>query len=361
MAKRSTMSWYDLRVGVFVLVGIALIVFAIFYVTGAGLLGSKYHLITYVPEAEGLAIGAPVTLDGVGVGNVEKIDIAMTPPGQQPAENRAVEVEMTINRNFQMYIRADSTASLITQGFLGDREVTMHRGYTGRVLQNGEEVPNKEAKGLEQIEANAADLMQNFNSLAEKIGMIVDGVQKGQGTVGKLLVDQALYNHLDDTVAHVDQLVNSVRQGQGTIGKLVTDDSVYNRVNSITGRVDGVLEAVQDQKGTLGKVIYTPELHDSIKQFLDNTNGLISGVRSGQGTLGKLATDDSLFTAYRETGQNLNVLTTKLNSNQSSLGKLMTNPDLYDNLVGLTGDMRLLLGDFRKNPKKFLHVQFSIF
>jgi len=34
---------------------------------------------------------------------------------------------------------------------------------------------------------------------------------------------------------------------------------------------------------------------------------------------------------------------------------------LYDNLSGLTGDMRLLVGDFRKDPKKFLHVKFSIF
>jgi phospholipid/cholesterol/gamma-HCH transport system substrate-binding protein len=53
--------------------------------------------------------------------------------------------------------------------------------------------------------------------------------------------------------------------------------------------------------------------------------------------------------------------TTKLNSNTGTAGRLMTDPALYDNLTGATADLRLLLGDFRKDPKKFLHVKLSIF
>jgi len=50
-----------------------------------------------------------------------------------------------------------------------------------------------------------------------------------------------------------------------------------------------------------------------------------------------------------------------LNDNTTTAGKLFTDPKLYDNLAGLTGDMRLLIGDFRQNPKKFLHIKITLF
>jgi phospholipid/cholesterol/gamma-HCH transport system substrate-binding protein len=64
---------------------------------------------------------------------------------------------------------------------------------------------------------------------------------------------------------------------------------------------------------------------------------------------------------YRQVGENLSSATAKLNSNETTAGKFFTDPKLYDNISGLTGDMRLLIGDFRKDPKKFLHVKFAIF
>ena len=82
---------------------------------------------------------------------------------------------------------------------------------------------------------------------------------------------------------------------------------------------------------------------------------------TGKGTIGKLATDDSLFEKYREIGENLASATAKLNSNEGTTGKFFSDPQFYDNMTGLAGDMRLLVGDFRKNPKKFLRVKFSLF
>ena len=72
MAQRKQLTWTELRVGLFVLVGLFILAVAIFYITGAGMLGPKYRLYTYLPEVEGVAAGAPVRLDGVAIGNVEK-------------------------------------------------------------------------------------------------------------------------------------------------------------------------------------------------------------------------------------------------------------------------------------------------
>ena len=84
-------------------------------------------------------------------------------------------------------------------------------------------------------------------------------------------------------------------------------------------------------------------------------------MRAGKGTLGKLVTDDTLYNKMRDTSNNLATATAKLNETTTTAGKLFSDPKLYDNLTGMTGDMRLLIGDFRKNPKKFLHIKITLF
>ena len=84
-------------------------------------------------------------------------------------------------------------------------------------------------------------------------------------------------------------------------------------------------------------------------------------MRDGKGTLGKLVTDDAVFTNLRDASANVRDVTGKLNNGQGSMGKFFTDPQLYNNMTGLTGDMRLMIGDFRRDPKKFLHVKLSIF
>ena len=115
------------------------------------------------------------------------------------------------------------------------------------------------------------------------------------------------------------------------------------------------------QKGTLGKLIYDPSLYNEAKQAMANGNAVLGDVRAGKGTLGKLATDDSLFSELKKSSENISSATAKLNDNTTTAGKLFSDPRLYDNLSGLTGDMRLLIGEFRQNPKKFLHIKVSVF
>jgi hypothetical protein len=63
MAQRKQVTWTELRVGLFVLVGLSVLAAGIFYVTGAGTIGPKYRLITYLPDVSGLVHGAPVRME----------------------------------------------------------------------------------------------------------------------------------------------------------------------------------------------------------------------------------------------------------------------------------------------------------
>lgn len=361
MAQNKQLTWTELRVGLFVLAGVVLLVIVIFYVTGAGTLGPKYRLRAYLSDVSGLTVGAPVRVDGVDVGNVAKIEIAPLKSGQPEDKDKSIEIDMQVQKSYQDYIRTDSTAGLETEGLLGDQYVDIDRGFVGSVIPNDGVVPGRHEKALKEIVARSADLMDNLGKIADQANDVLADIRSGKGSLGKFLVDQDAYNHLDSSLANLDSVMADVQAGKGTLGQLVTNEELYNRVDSVSGHLDNVLDAVQNKQGTIGKLIYDPGFHDSAKKLIDNSDALIEGVREGKGTLGKLATDDSLFTQYRQVGENLSAATAKLNSNEDTIGKFFQDPKLYDNLSGLTGDMRLLVGDFRRDPKKFLHVKFSIF
>jgi len=361
MAQRKQLTWTELRVGLFVLVGLSVLASGIFYVTGAGTLGPKYRLVTYLPEVSGLANGAPVRLDGVEVGNVETIRLAPRVPGKISEKDRNVEVVMRVGRRYQDDILTDSAASLVTEGLLGNRYVEITRGITGVPLKDGQEVPGVEEKAMTEVVERSADLLGNLQALSEEVQELINGVKQGKGSLGKLLTDDQAYNHLNGILAKGDTMLANVQAGQGTVGKLMTSDEMYNKVDQGLDNVNVILTDVRSQKGTIGKLLYDPSLYDEAKQAITNSNAMIGDIRAGKGTLGKLATDDTLYTKLRETSENVANATAKLNDNTTTVGKLFSDPKLYDSVTGLTGDLRLLIGDFRQNPKKFLRIKLSIF
>jgi phospholipid/cholesterol/gamma-HCH transport system substrate-binding protein len=361
MAQRKQLTWAELRVGIFVLVGLFVLAAGIFYVTAPGVFGPKYRLKTFLPEVSGLTSGAPVRLDGVEVGNVEGIKFVPRVPGQPLDRDRNVEVDMRVDERYQKDILTDSTASLVTEGLLGNRYVNITRGFTGVPLKNGQEITGVEEKAIKEVVERSADLLGNMQALSQDARDLIAGVQHGRGSLGKLLTDDQAYNHLNSLLAKSDQMVSNIQAGQGSIGKLVASDEMYNKVDKALDNANGIISDVRAGKGTIGKLLYDPTLFDEAKQALQNSNAMISDVRAGKGTLGKLATDDALYNKLRDTSSNLASATAKLNENTTTAGKLFSDPQLYDNLTGLTGDMRLLIGDFRKNPKKFLHIKISLF
>jgi len=350
MAQRKQLTWTELRVGLFVLVGLFIIAVAIFYITGAGILGPKYRLYTYLPEVEGVTAGAPVRLDGVAIGNVEKVTLNPHPTDR----TQSIQLILRIDKKFMSDVRTDSTASLVTEGLLGDRYVTIKRGLTGNPMQPNSTVPGAPAVAMTEMVERGTDLLVTLNTVSGELQGIVDQVKGGQGTVGKLITDPALYNNVNATVSRLNSMVGSIQEGKGTLGKFVTSDELYTKVNA-------TVDKVKEQKGTAGRLIYDPAVYNSAKGFLDNGNAVLSDVRAGKGSLGKFATDEALYNNLRDASAQVRDASAKLNANQGTAGKLFTDPNLYDNLTGMTGDLRLLIGDFRKDPKKFLHVKLAVF
>jgi len=357
MAQRKQLTWAELRVGLFVLAGLFILMVAIFYVTGAGFLGPKYRLVTYLPEVEGMKAGAPVDLDGIEIGNVQSVVLTQHPVDR----SHNLTLVLRVERKYQDQIRTDSTASLITQGLLGDRYVTISRGLTGSVIPTNGIIPASQQADIKQVVQRGADVAENLNLLSNQLNDIVAKVRRGEGSIGKALIDPSLYNHLNSTATKIDAMATSIQQGEGSIGKLVATDDLYKKADSAVGKIDDAMTAVHDQTGTVGKLVYDPSAYNSIKGVAEKGDALLADLRAGKGTLGKLATDDTLYANVRDASANVRDATGKLNSNQGTVGKFFTDPAFYDNMTGLSGDLRLMINDFRQNPKKFLHIKLGIF
>ena len=199
MAQRKQLTWTELRVGLFVLAGIVLVVVGIFYVTGTGALGPKYRLVTYLPEVDGLAIGAPVT-DQWRRGRQRRLHRASLPsrPGQPPAAESQRRSRHEDQSQFP---------GLYSHGFLchpGHRRLPgKSRGHPsarlyGQVLRDGQEVPGKEEKAMKEVVERGADLMQNLSALV--LAGRNDGrrrFSKAKAPSGKLLTDETAYNRIN--------------------------------------------------------------------------------------------------------------------------------------------------------------------
>jgi phospholipid/cholesterol/gamma-HCH transport system substrate-binding protein len=361
MPQRKQLTWTELRVGLFVLVGLSVLAAGIFYVTGAGILGPKYRLKTYLPEVSGLANGAPVRVDGVEVGNVESIKLLPRTSVKTPEKNKSIEVVMRLDKRYKGDILTDSVASLVTEGLLGNRYVNITRGFTGTPLDDNGVIPGAEEKAMKEVVERSAEVLGNLSALSTDVRDLIGGVQEGRGSLGKLLTDDQAYNHLNAILAKGDAMMTGIREGQGTLGKLVSSDEMYTKVDKGLDNVNVMLADMRAGKGTLGKLIYDPTLYDQTKEAMTNGNAMLKDARAGKGSLGKFVTDDTLYNKLRDTSSSLASASSKLNDNTTTAGKLFTDPKLYDNLAGLTGDMRLLIGDFRQNPKKFLHIKITLF
>jgi phospholipid/cholesterol/gamma-HCH transport system substrate-binding protein len=358
MPQRKQISWAQLRVGVMVLVSLAVFGVGIFFISGqVGIFTRKYTLKTYFSGASGLRAGSQVRVAGVPVGVVNSIRIS-----DFVEPDRAVEVTMRIPVSYQKEIRADSVARLATAGLLGDAFVDISRGQPDQpVVASGGVVKSVEEADIKRIVQNTNDVISNLRVLSDKLNDITGQIQEGKGTLGKIIYDQALYNRLNSMADGVQRMVARLDRGEGTIGKLLVDETLYNRTVASIDRLNKVLDDVQTGKGSVAKFLNDPSVYNDVQQLVARANTMVDNVNKGQGTLGKLATDPQLYNRVNETFDRLNILTTRIEQGQGTLGKLSTDPTLFNNLSESSQSLREFLTEFRKNPKKYLTVRVRLF
>jgi phospholipid/cholesterol/gamma-HCH transport system substrate-binding protein len=358
MPQHERVQWAKLRVGILVIVSLAIFAIAVFFISGQeGFFTRHYTLTAYLASAGDLREGAQVRLAGISVGSVVKIRISPYTDKQ-----RAVELDLKIARTYQREIRADSVASVNTVGLLGDSYVDITRGTGAQEpIADGGTVKTAERADIAAVMQNSNQVITSINSLSAKLEDITTQIHSGKGSVGKLIYDQSLYNKMDSTISGAQTLVDRADRGEGTIGKLMVDETLYNRTLGTLDRLDQVIDEVQHGNGSLAKFISDPAAYNNLNRLMTSGNTLIDGVNQGHGTLGKLVKDEQFYDRMNSTLSHLDTITARVDQGQGTLGKLSTDATLFNNLSASSQSLKEFLADFRKNPKKYLSIKLHIF
>lgn len=319
----------------------------------------KSELSVIMPDVAGLKIGAPVWLAGVDVGLVTDIHF------ESPEKTNEIDVTLQVSRNALKKIGADSRVMIKTRGLMGEKyvDITPSLSYS--------ETPPSVIRG--ESVAKLDDVMQKAGASFDRFNRIMEKIDKGEGSLGKLTTDKKLYDNLVTVSQELKILADSINRGEGSLGKLMRSDETYKKIVAILNRADLTLKDIQSSDGTMGRLIRDRELYDKMVKLADKSSLAADDMRelkkiltSKDNTIGKLLTDKELYDrgvilltradaavkAYEEAAG-------RLKTKEGTAGKLLNDQEAYDKMLVMIESIDALIKDIKTNPKRYINL--SIF
>lgn len=358
MASRKEIQWSQLRVGTLVLAAVAALVILIFLMSGStgGLFTRKIVLRSYFGNAAGLKNGAPVTLEGVTIGNVVRIRIV---PERNPTP---VEVTLRVGRTYLPFLHRDTTAAIAQAGVLGDSFVDLSsaRAHEPAPADNAE-LQAAGAPSIQDVIRNSSVSIDEATTLITKIETLIDTLNSKRGTVGRLINDPELANRITAIAGNLETITTAINHGHGSLGKLVNDDSLYVHASAAVERLDRITSALDEGQGTAGKLLKDDALYRNLNQAAANTNQLVAEINAGHGTLGKMAHDQAFADKLNDTVVRLDSILKAVDEGQGTMGQLVHNRSLYDHADQTLDQTTQLVKGMREDPKKYLVIRLKLF
>jgi phospholipid/cholesterol/gamma-HCH transport system substrate-binding protein len=357
LPSQKQLKWSQLRVGLTVLFASATLAVLIFVMSGTGgWFTSKITLRSFFDNASGLREGAPVRLAGVDIGNVTGIRIVQGKP------TTPVEVTMKVNTKYSFNLRKDSVTLMSTAGILGETYVDVDSSTAkGPPATDGDTLAARDQPDIQDVVRSSQGTLQNMDSLLKRVDRIVAFIESGQGSIGKVIYDPALYNQLNSTVAEFKGLVDDIQSGKGSIGPLLTSDEAYKKVMAVLDKINVMVDDLQQGKGTAGKLLKDPELYNNANKTIANVRELTDDINAGKGAIGKMAKDQEFANKLQTVMNNLAALSDRLEKGEGTAGMLFKDPALYNNSNQMLVETRELLKSIRENPKKYLTFHVKVF
>lgn len=305
----------ELKAGLIALLAIVGFVILFQFMKGRSLFTTDNIFYAKYDNVEGLTQSSPVSINGLKVGQVDKIIPQTTSDGKIH-----FIVKVTVDNNFEF--SKNSNLEIFEPSLMGGKEMRVNLFYGGPTAKDGDTLKGAFKLGM-------------MNSLSSQVGPVKDQLQ-------------TVLHRVDSLMANANQVMNAQNREEikvllhnlnKTVGALET---TAGSVNKLVGNNDPKLQKVLDEAsltmksgkvtldkyGNLAESIDTKQLNQTIAnldQTVGKLNGVISGIDRGEGSLGKIMKDDQLY-------NNLNSASTNLNS---------------------------LLEDMKANPKRY--INFSVF
>ncbi len=290
----------ELWVGIFVILGAAAILIALFTLTDASLFRGRYVVRTTVVDAGGVRRGDPVQMHGVNIGRVKSFGMAQ----------ESVAVDLEINGQFR--VPADSKVELRSSGLLGGMVANVIPGTSPGRAHSGALLPGSVAKGMfDQID----ELQKSADNALVRVQGLLD-----------------------------DKTIQDVHQGSDDLQKMTRQlDEMVTEQRSELGMLSGSLRRTAE---ALERTASGPEIDRSVKRIDVITTKL-----------------DSVASSLDRSAHSAESIMARVDRGEGSLGKLTRDDALYNNASEAAATMKKaadefarLAADVRADPKKYLKL-----
>jgi phospholipid/cholesterol/gamma-HCH transport system substrate-binding protein len=276
----------EVRVGLLVVVAIGVLIFLILNASGdISPFSQKVHLRARFSSGDGLRRGSEVRLAGVRIGKVD--DVRLLPPSDNPRDK--VEASLSIDseidgRPATDLIRDNSRALLSSPSILGaEKVINLTPGTAlGEQVKDGDLIPpppGDEGGTVQQLTASGTKLMDQLNDLSKQFTEISGRINRGEGTIGRFVNDEAFYNNLNSTVRDVNEVVRQIQSGRGSAGQFVNDPALYNNLTAVSQSLQTIADDLRAGRGTAGKLLTDQALYDQLNKAITDLNAVLADVR----------------------------------------------------------------------------------
>ncbi|MBA3683377.1 MAG: MCE family protein [Bacteroidetes bacterium] len=186
----------NLKLGAFVTLGI------LFFIIGIYFIGQKQHMFSNVfkisgvfKNVGGLLVGNNVRFSGINVGTVEAIEII---------NDTSVRVDMIIDESTHRFIKKDAKAIIGSEGLMGNKTINITHGTPEQKEIAGDGVIQTDQPiDTDEIMNKLKTTSDNAASITTDLAVIMQNVSHGKGTIGKLFMDTAMAESLDQTITNL--------------------------------------------------------------------------------------------------------------------------------------------------------------
>ena len=346
MPRTRSLAWSELKVGAIALFALVMAAALVFAVGGAGgFFWQRYSLKTRFPNIATVKSGTPVRVAGIEVGLVTEVQLA----------GEGAELWLEVSDDVRPLITDRSVAIIGAISLLGEGAIDISPASSGTSIPEWGYVPSGEAPN------SIAALSAAANAGMSETSRLLADIRAGKGTIGKLFTDDAVYRETEALVRAATRVTTAVENGPGSLGRLVNDPAVYNELSAATANLNAITAGIKAGEGSLGVLLNDPALAQSLSGASANLEGITGRLATGEGTAGKLLTDEVLYARLAALSTRLDELSIGLQSGRGTAGRLLQDDVLYDNMNASVAELRQLVSDIRKDPKKYLNVKVSLF
>jgi phospholipid/cholesterol/gamma-HCH transport system substrate-binding protein len=275
------------RVKLGIFVSLAVIVFIIGVISVGNqskLFVSTFPLMVEFSDAGGLQGGENVWFSGVKVGTVKKVTIL---------EEDRISVEMALEEKLRPFIKKDAIAKISSDGFIGNTIIVILGGSKEVAsVEPGDTLASEQAIDTDNMMATLQKNNENLVGITEKLDEILDGIRRGEGSIGMMFKDTSLYYNINQAVSGLNEVKNAALK--------------------LTKELEKTTDLLNSEEGMVYALFKDEELTESLKRTI--------------------ATLEQTSTQAETISKDLKILTEKLNAPGNTMDLLLEDKEFANSL-----------------------------